>query len=543
MTIFKNHINITGQLLATLSILVFSYIIYMYAIHGFLIFSDSAKFADIARSLIGRMGYGSSFSFWGTNIFSLLRQNVFPAPWVSPVMPFSIVIFFKIFGINDLAVVATSLSFFVLTLIFTFLLGKKIFKSNLVGVLSTLVVGFNSDLINYATNGASEAPFIFEIVAATYFASIKKKWAMVVTLLLLILCYFTRPQAFIYIAGILFFWLLNNFKIKKAVVCFIVILALGLLVDRLVLTQLTGKYFMYSVTGRGVSTAIQVTSGSSASDSLRGDVMASSGIATIAKKVFYNLYNFFKLLPQIMSPYLFGLFVISVFRWGKEKVEINFKIAAVFMTLVTFLVTAASIPFFRYLHPVVPLIYIIAVGTLVEILNSIISKQTLVILASTFLIFLFGVGQTLGMLILDSRFERNTYNIGKPPVYVELSKILKENTNPNDIVITNLDTWGSWYGERRTVWFPMEPKQLIDPAIGKIPFDVIYLTSYKIDDENYYMGKDWRLIFDNPNDSKKWVCDGCTEIVKEYKLKNVYTVSASDDYERQDTKAILLVRK
>jgi len=263
------------------------------------------------------------------------------------------------------------------------------------------------------------------------------------------------------------------------------------------------------------------------------------------------------LMPQIINPYLFMLFVIGLLFHSKSKEEKAFKIASVFMIVITFLVTAASIPFFRYLHSVIPLVYIIAVGTLVNIISNsqfLISKQipnskfqitknTLTILASTFLILIFGVGQTLGVLLLDSRFEAKTHNVGKPPVYVELSKILKENTDPNQVVITNLDTWGSWYGERRTVWFPIEPKQIINSATGKIPFDAIYLTSYLIDDANYYMGESWRMIFDNPDDLKKWICDGCSEIADEFDLKGVYEISANSNYEKQGASAVLLIKK
>ena len=110
-------------------------------------------------------------------------------------------------------------------------------------------------------------------------------------------------------------------------------------------------------------------------------------------------------------------------------------------------------------------------------------------------------------------------------------------------MITNLDTWGSWYGDRKTVWFPLEPKQLVDSKTSNIPFDAIYLTSYLIDDQNYYMGEDWRKIFNNPTDPKKWTCDGCSEITKEFTLKGVYQVNASEDYERQDASAILLIKK
>ena len=155
---------------------------------------------------------------------------------------------------------------------------------------------------------------------------------------------------------------------------------------------------------------------------------------------------------------------------------------------------------------------------------------------------MFGVGQTIGILTLDSRFVASTHNIGKPPEYVVLAQILRSNTSPNQVVITNLDTWGSWYGERKTVWFPLEPGQIIDPSTGKIPFDSIYLTSYLIDDQNYYMGSGWREIFNNPKDSSKWTCKGCPEIAKEFKLKGIYKVQAGQDYEQSDATAILLTK-
>ncbi|MGA3291925.1 MAG: glycosyltransferase family 39 protein [Candidatus Microgenomates bacterium] len=507
----------------------------------FLNFSDAAKFADIAKNLINGLGYGGNFSFWGPSIFDLIKARIFSYPGTPPVMPYSIATFFKIFGVTDFAVIATSFFYFILTLIFVFLLGKRIFKSNLVGALSTLAVGLNYDMINYATSGASESPFIFEIVASSYFASIKKKWASAVTILFLVLMYLTRPQAFIYIVGIMLFWLLNNFKTKKALISFVGIMIIGLLFDHFVLEPLSGKYFLYSIIGRGLGSSFNQSG--VASDALRGAVWTTEGISQTIKNIFYNLYNFFKLMPQIMSPYLFGIFVIGLFMWGKDKLQNSFKAAGLFMVLVTFLVTAASIPFFRYIHPVVPLIYIIAVGTLIEIVGSKISNKKLLILAFTLLILLFGVGQTLGVLLLDSRFEASTHNVGKPPEYVLLSQILKDNTSSDQTVITNLDTWGSWYGNRKTVWFPLEPKQLIDPATRKIPFDAIYLTSYLIDDPNYYMGTDWRMIFDNPGSPAKWTCDGCGEISKEFVLKVIYKVPAVGDYENQDAESFLFVKK
>ena len=513
----------------------------------YLTFSDGAKFADIARNVFNGLGFGGGFNFWSPNFLYLTKNIPFPVSDTPPVMPFSIAFFFKMFGVVDLAVVATSFFYFLLSLIFVFLLGKKIFKSNLVGALSTLAVGFNYDLLDYATKGASESPFIFEIVASLYFISLRKKWATILSSLILVLMYFTRPQAFIYIAGLILFYLFDRFKTKKAVLFSGIIIILGILADRYLLAPLSGNGFFYSIASRGKSVIGQNLHGTAVSDSLRGlsvVVISSrfSGYLETFKKIFYNLYNFYKLLPQIISPYLFTLFTIGLFFKSKSNGEKSFKIASIFMVFVTLLVTAASIPFFRYIHPIIPLVYIIAVGTLVEILSSLISNKKLIVLCSFVLILLFGVGQTLGVLILDSRFERNTHNVGKPPVYAVLSYKLKEVTNPSDVVITNLDTWGSWYGERKTVWFPLEPKQLIDPATGTIPFDAIYLTSYLMDDPNYYVGDSWRQIFDNPDSPTKWTCDGCGEIAKEFSLKGIYSFPSSDNYDRQDAKAILLIK-
>jgi 4-amino-4-deoxy-L-arabinose transferase-like glycosyltransferase len=508
---------------------------------NFLTFSDGAKFADIARNIVMGKGYGTIFSFWSTGVFDSIRNILFESVQVPPVMPYSIAAFFKIFGVNDFAVIATSVFYFVLLLIFVFLLGSKLSKSKLVGLLSTVAVGLNTDMINYATSGASEMPLMAEIVASAYFLSLKKKWANIVGFVLMILMYFTRPQGFIYIAGLILYFLLLNFNWKKALITFLVILTGGFLFDKFVLSALAWKYFLYPILGRGLSTVNQAVVTSSTSEALRGDTI-SYGIVLILKKVFYDLYNFYKLLPQIMSPYLFAIFAIGI-----AKSRSAFKTSVLFMTVVTFLVTAISIPFFRYLHPIVPLVYIVAVATLIELVSSFQSPVSnklskfqfpILILTSTFLIFLFGAGQTLGVLLLDSRYEGQTHNVGKPPEYVLLSKILKDNTQANQVVVTNLDTWGSWYGERKTIWYPLEPDMLQPPVGGQtLPFDAIYLTSYLIDDANYVMGPNWRQIYNDP----QHIADKF--ISANYKLKGIYTIPASDDYENQGAKAVLLVRK
>ena len=161
-------------------------------------------------------------------------------------------------------------------------------------------------------------------------------------------------------------------------------------------------------------------------------------------------------------------------------------------------------------------------------------KEQLVAGVSTLLILFFVVGQTLGVIFLDSRFKAKTTNKGKAPVYVELSWMLRDNTSTDEVVVTNLDAWGSWYGERRTIWYPLKPEQLMGLE-DKV--DAIYLTSYLMDDENYYMGPEWRQIFEDPRNIKD------KYIAENYKYAKEFSLSSEETYEKQDARAVLLVRK
>lgn len=510
---------------------------------GYLSFSDGAKFANIAGNLSRGSGFSTNFSFWGANPFS--------TGGIPYLVPFTMSFFFKVFGAVDFAVIAFSSFFYLALVLAVFLLGKKLY-GNLVGTFSALAVASNISYLNYASSGASETMFAFLAVLSSYFLLAKKWFTNILFFLSLVVLYLTRPQAVVFILALLFCWFMYNFSWKKGLALFSILFVGIFLLDRMVLYPLSFKYPVYPIVTRGIQAIFQYSPTTAVSDALRGQSSDVVSPIEVAKKVFYNLYNFYKLLPEIISPYLFGFFALGLFIWGKDKQKNIFKLLTILVVVGSILLAALTIPFFRYLHPVVPFIYIVAAGTLVEIidlgfknydLKSL--KSAFLNLTSIFLILVFAVGQTLGVIFLDSRFVRNTHNVGQPPVYAKLSYVLRDNTNESQTVVTNLDTWGSWYGERKTVWFPLEPKMLIDknlPVGRQVPFDAIYLTSYLIDDENYYMGPDWRQILDNPTDPKKWVCDGCAQIAKEFKLKGVYEVASDQDYERQGAKGVLLVK-
>jgi 4-amino-4-deoxy-L-arabinose transferase-like glycosyltransferase len=518
--------------------LLFAWGYYRLATPGYLNFSDGAKFALVAKNLGRNLGFSSDFTFYSPTILNDYGGGPFRAGGIPALVPNVMALFFKLFGVNDFSVILFSGTFYILLAIFTYLLAEKLF-GKLTGVLSALAVAANPSMLDYATSGASEVLYMFLAVVSAYLLTFKTKLANVAFFASLALLYFTKPQGVVFIISLLLCWFLSRFEWRRGFVYFFLLMAGVFLIDKFILYPLSFKYPVYPIVTRGIQAIFQYSPTTAVSDALRGQAAGVIDLASVAKKTFYNLYNFYKLIPQIMSPYLLALFTIGLFTWGNNKSKNLFKILTILVVVGSLLLTALTIPFYRYIHPVVPFIYVVAVGTLSELFSR--SKSAVPIAIA--LVLFFAVGQTAGIMLLDSRFQKNTHNFGKPPVYVRLSEILRENTNKDQVIITNLDTWGSWYGERKTVWFPLEPKQLIDSRSGKIPFDAIYLTSYLIDDENYFMGNGWRQIFENPRDSTKWICEGCAEIIKEFNLKGVYQATADEDYERQDLKAMLLVRK
>ncbi len=508
----------------------------------FLTFSDGAKFADVARNVVTGNDYGSSFSFFNTNFSSVIDKNVFSASAIPIAMPLSIALVFRIFGISDQSVILTSGFYFLLLVASVYLLGKKIY-GNLVGFLSAIAVASSIDFLNYSTSGASEVIFSFFAVISCYFIFAKRKITDLLFLLSLICLYLARPQGVIFILSLIFCWLVYRLSLKKGILIFIFIMIGLFSLDKFVLYPLSFKYPVYPIVTRGIQAVFQYSPTISVSDALRGQSPNAVAIKDVIIKTFYNIYNFYKLLPNIMSPYLAGLFLIGILIWRVSFKEDVFKLFTIIVTVGTILLAALTIPFYRYLHPIVPFIYIVAVGTLVWITEKVFSNKKVATSTSLILVLMFIVFQTLGVLVLDTRFVRTMHNVNKPPVYSILGKILRENTHKDQIIITNLDTWGTWYGERKTVWFPLEPKQLIDHSTGKIPFEAIYLTSYLVDDENYYMNNDWRQILDNPTDSSKWTCDGCQEIAKEFKLKGQYYVNNTENYQKMNAKSVLLIKR
>ena len=94
----------------------------------------------------------------------------------------------------------------------------------------------------------------------------------------------------------------------------------------------------------------------------------------------------------------------------------------------------------------------------------------------------------------------------------------------------------SRYGERKTIWYPMYPQMLIDHPQREI-IDGIYLTSYLIDDSNYYMGAEWREIYVQPEQINN------EYLSSNFEVKKIINIDAKEVYENIPARAVLLVKR
>ena len=277
---------------------------------NYLTFSDAAKVADIARSLFQGNGFVSRFSFYSPGLVNDRIEGFFPSANIPKLHPYILSLFFRIFGINDTAVIGVSMLFFILTVGLGWFLAKRLFGKT-TAIVYLIALLFSQQLITYGMDGATEIIFIFEILLATYLLTFKSRLSQILFFISLLLMYLTRPQAIIVIIPFIVLFLLRKFSLKQTLVICLSTLLLIISLDIIVIKKIFEKSFLYPILVRALQAARYYYPEGPSSDALRGGNILALSNSELFKKVLYNLYNFYKLLPNIMSSVLAPFYVIS----------------------------------------------------------------------------------------------------------------------------------------------------------------------------------------------------------------------------------------
>lgn len=478
----------------------------------YLNFSDSVKYAELAKNISLGLGQIIHHSFYNSN---LLGQISFPANF-PPLTPYLLSFIFKLFPATDQTVIWSGYFIFAVLILGIFFLGRKL-HSTLVGLVSAIFLGLNTNLLNYAHNFSTELIFSGLLIVFLFFY-LNRGLLKILSLIPLVLMFLTRQQTILFAMAVVLTEILHS-PYRKKYIAVTSVLIIGLL--------LFGKYLpVSSVSPASVVGSVHISTQVSQGSYLRGQDYQVITNRQLATKIFYNLYNFTK-NPDRIAPLIF--LVLSIFALLKSSQ--NYLLRRIYtlniLSLSLFLFAAsATLPNARYIHPLLPLLIITASVGLIEISKSLKSFSNLFISFTLILLVL----PAVGFLTLDARFRASQNNLDKPPAYKVIADFMADNLPQNELIVTNLDAWAAWYHGLSTMWFPLNPQML-----NSLPPKYIVITNYLEHDADFALGE-WREVVYSPDQIQN-------QFLKDnYQVYEKFIIESDQVYEKQSYQGTILIR-
>ncbi len=493
----------------------------------FLTFSDSAKYAEAAKNLLTNQSLGIHHSFFDPNVLAAFHPGqTFPVYFL-PLVPQVLSLFFKVLPATDTTLALLGSIGLVIIWLLTFLISRSL-HSIKAAIISLVFITSSLFFWEYARNATTEIFFTIEILALIYLFI--RPSTRLLAILPLGLMFLTRQQAVLILGAglitLIWLFLRGKSQLHTKLIAFFALAVLTFFLVSLSLANQNSIFSPLKVIG-----AINISTSVAQGNYLRGGTYNSEGFKALISKVIYNTYNYFKNPERLASPIIFGFFILGLFlRYPKPAVK-WFYIFASLTVLFFILGASATLPNARYVHPVIPLVFIGASMSLAEISN-LFNKQKIALAILLFFVAL----PALGFFTLDTRFRQNQYNTDKPPVYKIISEIMAENIPKNHLIITNLDAWAAWYQGLTTMWFPLSP-DLLQPATNQTnKIDYIVITNYLENDSDFALGP-WKEVVYTPDKITNHF------LVNNYKVLKIFTITPDQDYEKQEYKGTILIKK
>lgn len=467
---------------------------------GALYFVDAGRFAEIARNLSENGQFLADFAF--PKLYVTADKE-----WLINIPPLHaniIALLFRLFGTSDRMVIFLSNFFFLASVPLLFLIAKKIFNFR-VAFFSGLFYLFSFPLLNNAKDGAAEPLFIFELLLISLFILVNKKWSFCLAGIICALAIFTKLQSYLFVPIFVGWILLAYRKDTGKILYFFLGMGLPLLLHKF------GLLFGYYRIEVPTYLSFQQTSMFPGDDLARSDKVSNidtsfllRNLGVFLSKFFYNMYNFYKsifsfdsLLPQFANPVVVVAYLLSLLGFlRKESREVRiFRGVVLVMFLGSLGLAAATSPHIRYIHYVLPFVIILGVDFMERVFQQLNPRREtagLLLVLTAFFILPF-----LGITILDARFRSRVHNLNQPYAQKVLGEVLGDLTNKDAVVVTNLDTWGSWYGNRKTILIPLNlgDFSILDRHVG---IGAVFLTDYQRNNENHPLEGEWGMMFDTP---------------------------------------------
>lgn len=496
----------------------------------YLYFSDTAKYAEAAKNVILGNGFTLNHSFFDPNAISYFQTGQAYNASFLPGTSYILSAVFKIFGASDMSIFYTGLFSYLLIALLIFLIAKY-FSGVKAGVVAVLIFTPSLYFHDYLKNFSSEMPFTLLTLLAIYiYLAVKNrllKWGAI--FIIFLAGAQTRQQTIIIVFSFVISIFADHFASasqpqRKKLIAFslgIAVFAItGLLLTK---NSMSSPFYLLGTTNISTLQAPGVY--------IRGGEMALGAGESLISKLFYNVYNFAKAPERLANSAVFLLFTVFLFLKTSSKKIRFFKIfSAVSFVLIIF-AASATIPNARYVHPILPLIYIGSGIALVKIAGMFANSKTLRTLFITVSLLFISL-PTIGHYTLDARSRSRSLNLNQPPVYRQISRVMAENIPKGHLIITNLDAWAAWYEGLTTMWFPLSPEMLDMPNKP----EYIVITNYLEGDPDFALG-DWKEVVYSPKKiTNKFLVDN-------YNVVKTFSVWPQDNRERLEIKGTILKLK
>ncbi|MBU0878424.1 MAG: glycosyltransferase family 39 protein [Candidatus Omnitrophica bacterium] len=494
-----------------------SFLFHFYFQAPYFNYNDAAIYAGVAKNI--KEGQGLSTNFIYPEYFRYigqLTQNKWYSYW-PPLHSLFLAIGFFLFGTSDRAVMYVTGLFFLLSVWLVYLLARKIFNKE-VAIFSCLFYSLTQEMLWYSTSGLSEPLFICLLLLCLFFLyDTKKKITIFCAGLSLGLAVMTRNTALIYIPALVFFIYFSQTKGRRAKSIFSFLAGISLVIfsfHKMIVPLLGGYCSFKDMFWSPFFFNTEVYPG--------GQIMRAldkidfsftvKNLAFIFKKIFPNLKIFFRNLSYfnaqfntwnwiytLMPPFLGIFYILSLFKPPSQKNQRLIHVAVIFLFLTVLVVSLLTItkPEMKYFHPLVPFLIIFAVSGLIRVFNRLAldpyRRRVYLNFLVAVLIAIFLLPQTAKNYF----YNREKYKNNPKGVYQIMGDVVREYTKPHDVVVTNLDAWGSWYGERKTVYYPSKPTNL-SKLSDYAKIDALLIFENLFVDEPGWLN--WLDLITNPKD-------------------------------------------
>jgi len=459
--------------------------IFNYRLHfnGFF-WNDSHDYNQIARNIYEGKGFVTSTL--RPQSFVFFKTIPHPEMYRLPIYPYILAGFFKLYGVNDFAAAFSNGLFFVLFIPAVFIFSRELSGSNLIGIFSSVIVLFSKFFLKLSITGSTDViyTFVFVVFMIVY---VKYPGRLVLQGVLIGIMYLFRPNTVFFFLPwvILEFgmnpkqWLVRRADFTKVALSFLVVASIYYIRNYFVYGTpffSIHRYdlLIYTKTFPGYTFIVQ-----SSDIDVMGFVLGHldemiQQMQQIAKWVLRDSLNFY----GYGFLFIFGsAFILPAKKEKVSKLKKNILMFIILQTVMLLPVWNET----RY--------YVFVVPVLVTILGI----QVKDLLDKKSRLFTYAALAVFIVIVFFSSI--NWWKAGKPlNELADLGGVVKEITQKNDVIASDIAWEINWYADRKTVWLPYD-LETMDKISKSVHIDYVFLSLNIWRPVASYKNNIWQRLF------------------------------------------------